>query len=179
MGRAWTPRRATRAWRWWGSGIRFVLERKKKWWDPLSERAYPMLKNCSDMIRTVEDKIRYDLTYAPLKVSSFATFGRYPPNHFRLPKERVLGSTISAFTFKRDRRAKAKATIWEENFPLQWRCLQTCEGDDGRFIQRTREEGIDVRKMMEHKRSPCSVDQSSYTSIASKRQKADLSISTK
>ncbi|KAK8471695.1 hypothetical protein PHAVU_003G296500 [Phaseolus vulgaris] len=42
-----------------------------------------------------------------------------------------------------------------------------------------REEGIDVRKMMEHKRSPCSVDQSSYTSIASKRQKADLSISTK
>ncbi|XP_027919623.1 transcription factor bHLH153 isoform X5 [Vigna unguiculata] len=43
----------------------------------------------------------------------------------------------------------------------------------------SREEGIDVRKMMEHKRSPCSVDQSSYTSIASKRQKADLSISTK
>ncbi|TKY59144.1 dimerization protein [Spatholobus suberectus] len=43
----------------------------------------------------------------------------------------------------------------------------------------SREEGIDVRKMMEHKRGPCSVDQSSYTSIASKRQKADLSISTK
>ena len=43
----------------------------------------------------------------------------------------------------------------------------------------SREEGIDVRKMMEHKRRPCSVDQSSYTSIASKRQKADLSISTK
>ncbi|XP_027346025.1 transcription factor bHLH153 isoform X2 [Abrus precatorius] len=43
----------------------------------------------------------------------------------------------------------------------------------------SREEGIDVRKMMGHKRSPCSVDQSSYTSIASKRQKADLSISTK
>ncbi|XP_020232802.1 transcription factor bHLH153 isoform X2 [Cajanus cajan] len=43
----------------------------------------------------------------------------------------------------------------------------------------SREEGMDVRKMMEHKRSPCSVDQSSYTSIASKRQKADLSISSK
>ncbi|KAK7362698.1 hypothetical protein VNO77_04818 [Canavalia gladiata] len=43
----------------------------------------------------------------------------------------------------------------------------------------SREEGIDVRKMMGHKRSPCSVDQSNYTSIASKRQKADLSISTK
>ncbi|XP_061373424.1 transcription factor bHLH153-like isoform X2 [Gastrolobium bilobum] len=43
----------------------------------------------------------------------------------------------------------------------------------------SREEGIDVRKMMGHKRSPCSVDQSNYTSIASKRQKADLSITTK
>ncbi|RDY06614.1 Transcription factor bHLH153 [Mucuna pruriens] len=43
----------------------------------------------------------------------------------------------------------------------------------------SREEGTDVRNMMEHKRGPCSVDQSSYTSIASKRQKADLSISTK
>lgn len=42
-----------------------------------------------------------------------------------------------------------------------------------------REEGIDVRKMMGHKRSPCSVDQSSYTSIAPKKQKADLSISSK
>ncbi|MED6223019.1 hypothetical protein PIB30_069991 [Stylosanthes scabra] len=43
-----------------------------------------------------------------------------------------------------------------------------------------REEGVDVRKMMGHKRSPCSVDQSSYTSIESKRQKAnDLSITTK
>lgn len=41
------------------------------------------------------------------------------------------------------------------------------------------EEGIDVRKMMGHKRSPCSVDQSNYTSIASKKQKPDLSISTK
>ena len=29
--------------------------------------------------------------------------------------------------------------------------------------------------MMEHKRSPCSVEQSSLTSLASKRQKADLS----
>ncbi|XP_020970595.1 transcription factor bHLH153 isoform X6 [Arachis ipaensis] len=43
-----------------------------------------------------------------------------------------------------------------------------------------REEGVDVRKMMGHKRSPCSVDQSSYTSIESKRQKAnDLSITAK
>ncbi|KAI4324360.1 hypothetical protein L6164_023908 [Bauhinia variegata] len=33
--------------------------------------------------------------------------------------------------------------------------------------------------MMEQKRSPCSVDQSSFTSIASKRHKADLSITTK
>lgn len=41
------------------------------------------------------------------------------------------------------------------------------------------EEGIDVRKMMGHKRSPCSVDQSNYNSIASKKQKPDLSISTK
>ncbi|XP_057416309.1 transcription factor bHLH153 isoform X4 [Lotus japonicus] len=43
----------------------------------------------------------------------------------------------------------------------------------------SREEGIDVRKMIGHKRSPCSVDQSSYTSIASKKQKADLSMSSK
>ncbi|XP_054811483.1 transcription factor bHLH153 isoform X5 [Prosopis cineraria] len=43
----------------------------------------------------------------------------------------------------------------------------------------SREEGVDIRKMMEPKRSFCSVDQSNYTSIASKRQKADLSISTK
>ncbi|KAE9597237.1 hypothetical protein Lal_00007695 [Lupinus albus] len=43
----------------------------------------------------------------------------------------------------------------------------------------SREEGIDVRKMMGHKRSHCSVDQSSYTSIASKRQKTDVSITTK
>ncbi|XP_050901533.1 transcription factor bHLH153 isoform X2 [Lathyrus oleraceus] len=41
------------------------------------------------------------------------------------------------------------------------------------------EEGIDVRKMMEHKRSICSVDQSNYNSIASKKQKPDLSITTK
>ncbi|WJX50413.1 hypothetical protein P8452_36720 [Trifolium repens] len=41
------------------------------------------------------------------------------------------------------------------------------------------EEGIDVRKMMGHKRSLCSVDQSNYNSIASKKQKPDLSISTK
>ncbi|XP_027919622.1 transcription factor bHLH153 isoform X4 [Vigna unguiculata] len=53
--------------------------------------------------------------------------------------------------------------------------IDVCDSDD----LWKREEGIDVRKMMEHKRSPCSVDQSSYTSIASKRQKADLSISTK
>lgn len=37
------------------------------------------------------------------------------------------------------------------------------------------EEGIEVGKMAEHKRSPCSVEQSSLTSLASKRQKADLS----
>ncbi|XP_061992838.1 transcription factor bHLH153 isoform X2 [Rosa rugosa] len=41
------------------------------------------------------------------------------------------------------------------------------------------EEGIDVRKMTEHKRSPCSVDQSSVTALASKRHKTDLSMSTK
>ncbi|ONI29638.1 hypothetical protein PRUPE_1G207100 [Prunus persica] len=41
------------------------------------------------------------------------------------------------------------------------------------------EEGIDVRNMTEHKRSPCSVDQSNFTSLASKRHKTDLSISTK
>ncbi|KAL5569587.1 hypothetical protein UlMin_026162 [Ulmus minor] len=33
--------------------------------------------------------------------------------------------------------------------------------------------------MTEHKRSPCSVDQSSFTSLSSKRQKPDLSISSK
>ncbi|XP_062090084.1 transcription factor bHLH153-like isoform X2 [Humulus lupulus] len=33
--------------------------------------------------------------------------------------------------------------------------------------------------MTEHKRSPCSVDQSSFPSLASKRQKPDLLISTK
>jgi len=38
------------------------------------------------------------------------------------------------------------------------------------------EEGIEVGKMTtEHKRSPCSVEQSSLTSLASKRHKADLS----
>ncbi|KAF3451044.1 hypothetical protein FNV43_RR07133 [Rhamnella rubrinervis] len=41
------------------------------------------------------------------------------------------------------------------------------------------EEGIGVGKMTEQKRGPCSVDQSNLTSLASKRQKADLSISTK
>ncbi|KAL5570164.1 hypothetical protein UlMin_026739 [Ulmus minor] len=41
------------------------------------------------------------------------------------------------------------------------------------------EETIDVRNMTEHKRSPCSVDQSSFTSLSSKRQKPDLSISSK
>ncbi|KAK4254809.1 hypothetical protein QN277_007902 [Acacia crassicarpa] len=43
----------------------------------------------------------------------------------------------------------------------------------------SREEGVDIRKMMEPKRSLCSVDQSNYSSMASKRHKADLSISTK
>ncbi|XP_050206021.1 transcription factor bHLH153 isoform X2 [Mercurialis annua] len=33
--------------------------------------------------------------------------------------------------------------------------------------------------MMENKRSPCSFDQGDYTSLATKRHKADLSISTK
>ncbi|EEF22397.1 conserved hypothetical protein [Ricinus communis] len=33
--------------------------------------------------------------------------------------------------------------------------------------------------MMENKRSPCSVDQGTLTSLATKRHKADLSISTK
>ncbi|XP_059456259.1 transcription factor bHLH153 isoform X2 [Corylus avellana] len=38
------------------------------------------------------------------------------------------------------------------------------------------EEGIEVGKMAtEHKRSPCSVEQSSLTSLTSKRHKADLS----
>ncbi|KAK4854751.1 hypothetical protein QYF36_000787 [Acer negundo] len=41
------------------------------------------------------------------------------------------------------------------------------------------EEGIKVAKMMENKRSPCSVDQGSITTLASKRHKADLSISAK
>ncbi|CAK8541435.1 unnamed protein product [Lathyrus sativus] len=41
------------------------------------------------------------------------------------------------------------------------------------------EEGINVRKMMEHKRSICSVDESNYNSIASKKQKPNLSITTK
>ncbi|PNY04255.1 transcription factor bHLH [Trifolium pratense] len=52
---------------------------------------------------------------------------------------------------------------------------------DHHMIQRVvrNEEGIDVRKMMGHKRSLCSVDQSNYNSIASKKQKPDLSISTK
>ncbi|KAE8691999.1 bHLH113 protein [Hibiscus syriacus] len=38
---------------------------------------------------------------------------------------------------------------------------------------------MEVGKMIENKRSPCSVDHSSLASLASKRQKADLSISTK
>lgn len=41
------------------------------------------------------------------------------------------------------------------------------------------EEGIDVRKMTEHKRGPCSVDQSCVNGLASKRHKTDLSMSTK
>ncbi|KAL6185502.1 hypothetical protein ACLB2K_041635 [Fragaria x ananassa] len=41
------------------------------------------------------------------------------------------------------------------------------------------EEGIDVRKMTEHKRSPCSVEQSTHTALTSKRHKTDLSMSTK
>ncbi|KAL5555303.1 hypothetical protein UlMin_037539 [Ulmus minor] len=41
------------------------------------------------------------------------------------------------------------------------------------------EERIDVRNMIEHKRSPCSVDQSNFTSLSSKCQKPDLSISSK
>ncbi|XP_022733108.1 transcription factor bHLH153-like isoform X4 [Durio zibethinus] len=41
------------------------------------------------------------------------------------------------------------------------------------------EEGIDIGKMMENKRIPCSVDHSSFSSLASKRQKADMSISAK
>ncbi|XP_062174157.1 transcription factor bHLH153 [Alnus glutinosa] len=43
---------------------------------------------------------------------------------------------------------------------------------DSKFSE---EEGIEVGKMAEHKRSPCSVEQSSLTSLASKRHKADLS----
>uniref|UniRef100_A0A2N9GED3 BHLH domain-containing protein n=1 Tax=Fagus sylvatica TaxID=28930 RepID=A0A2N9GED3_FAGSY len=34
---------------------------------------------------------------------------------------------------------------------------------------------MEVGKMMDHKRSPCSVEQNSLTSLASKRHKADLS----
>ncbi|KAJ7980646.1 Transcription factor protein [Quillaja saponaria] len=41
------------------------------------------------------------------------------------------------------------------------------------------EEQSEIRKMMEHKRNPCSVDQSSFSSIASKRHKAEVPISTK
>ncbi|XWS09424.1 hypothetical protein CRYUN_Cryun40dG0083500 [Craigia yunnanensis] len=41
------------------------------------------------------------------------------------------------------------------------------------------EEGIDIGKMMENRRSPFFVDHSNFTPLASKRQKADLSISTK
>lgn len=41
------------------------------------------------------------------------------------------------------------------------------------------ENGIEIRTMMENKRSPCSVDHSSFTPLASKRQKSNLSISTK
>ncbi|XP_042967291.1 transcription factor bHLH153-like isoform X4 [Carya illinoinensis] len=37
------------------------------------------------------------------------------------------------------------------------------------------EQGFELGRMTEHKRSPCSVEQSSLTSLASKRQKADLS----
>ncbi|KAG2721864.1 hypothetical protein I3760_02G100700 [Carya illinoinensis] len=37
------------------------------------------------------------------------------------------------------------------------------------------EQGLELGRMTEHKRSPCSVEQSSLTSLASKRQKADLS----
>lgn len=47
------------------------------------------------------------------------------------------------------------------------------------FLFLTSEEGIEIGKIMENKRGPCSVDHSSFTSLASKRQKADLSISTK
>ncbi|KAF5452562.1 hypothetical protein F2P56_027542 [Juglans regia] len=37
------------------------------------------------------------------------------------------------------------------------------------------EQGLELGRMTEHKRSPCSVEQSSLTSLASKRHKADLS----
>ncbi|XP_048435821.1 transcription factor bHLH153 isoform X1 [Pyrus x bretschneideri] len=47
------------------------------------------------------------------------------------------------------------------------------------YVKVEGEEGIDVRKMTEHKRSPCAVDQSSITSLPSKRHKTDLSFSTK
>ncbi|XP_039010463.1 transcription factor bHLH153-like [Hibiscus syriacus] len=38
---------------------------------------------------------------------------------------------------------------------------------------------MEIGKMIENKRGPCSVDYSSLASLASKRKKADLSISTK
>ncbi|XP_039033099.1 transcription factor bHLH153-like [Hibiscus syriacus] len=41
------------------------------------------------------------------------------------------------------------------------------------------ENWIEIGTMMENKRSPCSVDHTSFTSLASKRQKSDLSIPTK
>ncbi|KAL5784168.1 hypothetical protein ACOSQ2_006560 [Xanthoceras sorbifolium] len=47
------------------------------------------------------------------------------------------------------------------------------------FLDTLGKEGINVAKMMENKRSPCSVDQGSITTLASKRHKADLSISAK
>ncbi|KAK8558206.1 hypothetical protein V6N13_038679 [Hibiscus sabdariffa] len=41
------------------------------------------------------------------------------------------------------------------------------------------ENAIKIGTMMENKRSPCSVDHTSFTSLTSKRQKSGLSISTK
>ncbi|XP_039003616.1 transcription factor bHLH153-like isoform X2 [Hibiscus syriacus] len=38
---------------------------------------------------------------------------------------------------------------------------------------------MEIRMMMENKRGPCSVDHSNLASLASKRKKADLSITTK
>ncbi|XP_028080354.1 transcription factor bHLH153 isoform X1 [Camellia sinensis] len=43
----------------------------------------------------------------------------------------------------------------------------------------TREATIEERTMMEHKRSPLSIDQSSLNTFSPKRHKADLSISSK